>query len=352
MEEKKVIREIDLIALAKTVLKERKLLMMFTGAGFVLGVIIALATPKAYTSDVVLAPELSAGGLGLSGNLADMASSFGIDIGNTGKSMDAIYPEIYPEILTSNDFILTLFDVPVRLKNDDNVRTYSEHLRKDQRMPFWQYPKVWLLELLKPKDTVGKAGGDVDRFKMSRNDDEMCRAILGNIGCLVDKKTSIITISVTDQDPLVSAIMVDTLQRRLQNYITSYRTKKARIDFDYYTKLHDDAKLKYKKAQSTYAHFSDANQNVVLESYKTKLDELENEMQFAFTQMNQIATQMMAAKAKIQERTPAYTVIKTAKMPYKASSTPRAIIVIMVVFLSVLADAAWVLFLRNLVRKR
>lgn len=352
MEKIKEIREIDLIAMAKKVLQERKSLAIFIVVGMVLGLIIALSSPRTYTSDVVLAPELSAGGIGLSGNLADMASSFGIDLGSTGKNMDAIYPEIYPEILTSNDFIHTLFTVPVRLKNDDSVRTYFEHLTKDVKVPFWEYPKVWLSEILKPKDPIGKSGGKADRFKTSRIEDEMCKAISASIGCLVDKKTSVITITVTDQDPLVAAIMADTLQRRLQNYITSYRTKKARIDFDYYTKLHSEAKAKYRKAQSIYASFCDANQDAVLETYIAKRDELENDMQTAFTLMNQMAVQMQSAKAKIQERTPAYTVIKSAKMPYRPSSMSRMMILIITIFLAVMVDSVWVLFARDLFKKK
>ena len=210
---------------------------------------------------------------------------------------------------------------------------------------------MWLGELMKPKEPAVKGGGAADPFKMSRVDDEMCKAISGSIGCAVDKKTSVITISVADQDPLVAAIMVDTLQQRLQNYITAYRTKKARIDFDYYNRLYGEAKDKYQKAQGVYASFCDANQDVMLEKYIARRDELENEMQTAFTLMNQMAVQMQSAKAKIQERTPAYTVIKSAKMPYRASSMSRMMILIMTIFMAVMADAAWVLFVRDLVRK-
>jgi len=353
MEDKKNTRkEIDLVTLGIKILKDKKNIIRFCSVGAILGIIIALCTPKTYTAEVVLAPELSAGGMGLSGNLADMASSFGIDLGNTGKNMDAIYPEIYPEILTSNDFIQTLFIVPVRLKNDNAVRTYFNHLAIDTKIPFWQYPKIWLSKLTKPKDPIGNSKGRADRFKISREEDEMCKAVIGNISCLVDKKTSVITISVTDQDPLVAAIMADTLQQRLQNYITAYRTKKARTDFNYYTKLHNDAKAKYQKAQSIYASFCDSNQDVMLEKYTAKRDELENDMQTAFTLMNQMAVQMNAARAKIQERTPAYTVIKSAKMPYKASSMSRLMILVLTILLALMADAAWVLFLRDLIKKK
>lgn len=352
MEKIKESKEINLIAMAKAVLRERKALIISITAGTILGLIIAFSAPRAYTADVILAPELSAGGLGLSGNLADMASSFGIDLGSTGKSMDAIYPEIYPEILTSNDFIQSLFSVPVRLKDDNKTRTYLDHIRKDTKIAFWDYPKVWLDKLLQPKDNLGISNGKTDRFKISRFEDKICKLISQSIGCLIDKKTSIITISYTDQDPLVAAIMVDTLQKRLQSYITEYRTKKARIDFNYYSKLYQEARIKYQKAQHIYASFCDSNQDAVLEKYIAKRDELENDMQTAFTLMNQMAVQKQSAQAKIQERTPSYTIIKTAKMPYKASSMSRIMILIITVFFAVMSDVAWILFLRDLLKRK
>lgn len=354
MDTEKKTMEIDVIASVKKIITARKSLTVSVISGVVLGIIIAFSTPKTYTSEVILAPELSSGGLGLSSNLMDMASSFGVDLGSTNKSMDALYPEIYPEILSSYDFIHGLFDVPVRLKNDNTTRTYFRHVTVDTKIPFWQYPKAWLAKLSAKDDTVAgnTKNGKKDPFKTSKIDSEICEAIGKSINCLIDKKTSVILIGVTDQDPLVAAIIADTIQNRLQNYITSYRTKKARTDFNYYKKLYNDAKAKYTKAQNTYASFCDANQDVVLEKYIAKRDELENEMQTAFTLMNQMSTQMQAAKAKIQERTPAYTMIKSAKMPYKASSMSRLMILALVLFVAMLADAFWVLFLKDILKKK
>lgn len=344
-------KEIDMIGLIKKVLAQKKSMLMSVGIGLVCGVVIALSTPKRYTSNVLLVPELSSGGLGISANLADMASSFGLDIGNSGKGMDALYPEIYPEILSSKDFIYSLFNINVRLKTDNKPRTYFYYLTKEQKMPFWMYPKVWLGKLFEKKDESGVGNGKADPFKISKIDDDVCKAILGNISCLVDKKTSVIQISVTEQDPLVAAIVADTLQQRLQNYITDYRTKKARTDYIYYTDLYKEAKKNYTKAQQVYASFCDANQDMLLETYIAKRDELENEMQVAFTLMNQLSTQVQAAKAKIQERTPAYTMIEKPKMSHRASSMPRSIMVILTVFVAVMMNSLWVLFLKDFFRK-
>ena len=233
MEDKKHSKEIDVIALVTIVLKEWKTLLRFMIVAAILGLIIALSTPREYTSEVVLAPELSSGGIGMSGSLADIASSFGVDLGKK-SSIDAIYPELYPDIFSSTDFILNLFDVPVRLKDDPTTRTYLKHLLKDTKKPFWEYPKIWVSSILKKQEEPGKGKSQKDPYRLSEIDSKLCEKIGQAMICLIDKKTSEITISFTDQDPMVAAIMADTLQHRLQNYITEYRTKKARTDYEYY----------------------------------------------------------------------------------------------------------------------
>lgn len=347
-------KEIDVISVIKKVFSNRKSLIISLIAGSIAGIIIALSVPKQYSSDVVLAPEMSSGGLGLSDNLADMASSFGIDLSSTGKNMDALYPEIYPEILSSYDFISTLFNVKVRLKDDPTIRTYRKHILLDTKFPFWDYPKIWLTEKFMSKSEKNDLDKTAvpDSFRASKIDIDVSKCIAENITCLVDKKTSVIMITVTDQDPMVAAIIADTLQSRLQYYITDYRTKKARNDMKYYTRLYNEARKSYLNAQKKYASFCDSNQDVVLESFQAKRDELENDMQLAFNLMSQMSTQAQTAKAKVQERTPAYTMIQSAKMPYKASSMSRAMIVLITLFVALMINAFWVLFLKDIVLKK
>lgn len=353
MEEKKT-REIDLLALVDQVLKEGKLLGKFVGVAAVIGIIVALSMPKYYKSDVVLAPELSSGGLGLNDNLADMAANFGIELGGK-SSMDAIYPEIYPDIFGSTEFVLDLFEIPVRLKDDNTIRTYKEHLKKDLRMPFWDYPKQWLSKLikrLKKNEDSYTVGGKKDEYKINRVDYDFYKGIRDAILCTIDKKTSVISISVTDQDPLVAAIVADTLQLRLQEYITNYRTSKARNDYEYYKMLATAAKNDYEKARKIYASFSDASTNVVLKSVELKMEDMENDLQIKFNNYTTLNAQLMAAKAKVQERTPAFTIIQKPFMPHKASSTPRFVIVLIFIFLGVVCDTLWILYGRKWYAKK
>lgn len=339
-------KEIDVVAIVKVLLGQWRYLARFAVAGAVVGVVVAICTPKRFTASVTLAPEMNSGGIGIGGNLADMASSFGIDIGGKA-SVDAIYPELYPDIFATTDFLLSLYDVPVRLKDDNSVKTYIRHYKEDLKSPFWNYPKAWVVAMLAPKDPIAGKKGPADPFKISMADDKVVEGMRNAIVCTVDKKTSIISINVTDQDPLVAAIMADTLQHRLQQYITRYRTKKARNDYDFYNTLSRQLKLDYERTRELYTSFADANQNAQIQTIQVKIEELENNMQLKYDNYKNSLELMRQAHAKIQERTPAFVVMERPIMPYKASSTPRAFIVILWVFLFVAGGSARILYKRK-----
>ena len=338
MQEKNM--EIDIIALFKKVLSNKKSLGIFVGIFTIIGVIIAINKPKEYTSTVVLAPEMSSQGINLPSSLSEMTASLGIDL-NTKGGIDAIYPEIYPEIFASNDFIQKLFDIQIRTIDNSNTRSLKTHLTKENKAPFWAIPTAWVSSLLSKKATTTK---NTDPFVLSKQDEALINNIKSRITCLIDNKTSVITISATDQDPLAAAILADTLQRRLQNYITSYKTKKAKDDYEYYKKMCIQSKKEYLKSQGKYASFADANEDVVFRSVSAKQDQYENEMQLRYNAYVQWASQMQIAKAKIQEKTPAFTIIQKPTTPNKASSTPKLFIVIIFVVLGIFIDAIWILF--------
>ena len=336
-------REIDVVAVFKVLLRQWRYLARFAAVGTVVGIIVALCSPKSFTASVTLAPEMNSGGIGLSGNLADMASSFGIDIGGK-SSVDAIYPELYPDVFATTDFLLSLYDVPVRLKEDDTIRKYIDHFKKDLKIPFWNYPKIWISQMLTPKEGKNGKKGSPDPFRLSKEDDQIIESMRNSIICTVDKKTSVININVTDQDPLVAAIMADTLQRRLQLYITEYRTKKACNDYDFYKTLSHQLRLDYERSREIYTSYADANQGVQLQSMQVKIEELENNMQLKYDNYKNSLELMRQAHAKIQERTPAFVILERPLMPHKASSAPRALIVLLWIFLFVVVGAAKVMY--------
>ena len=342
MEQQNKTREIDIVGLVKKILEKKRQLAIAFAASAVVGVIVAFATPKAYTAEVILAPEVAAGGVNISESLSDMASSFGIDLGMK-SSIDAIYPEIYPLVFASNNFILELFDVKVTLQETNVTKTYRQHIEQDAPIPFWQYPSVWMARLFtKPAEKA--VGSGIDIFHLTKQEEGIVKAIRTNIACLVDKKTNVITINVTDFDRQVAAIVADTLQNRLQEYIIAYRTKKANHDLNYYTKLAKDSKEEYVEAQRKYTSYCDAHMGNALASVEARRVELENEMQAKFNIYTQMNAQVQQCKAKVQENTPVFTLIQTPTVPNRASSMPRSFIVLLFVALGMLANALWVLY--------
>lgn len=336
----------DVFAFFKAIKNDKKKMLLFCGIAAILGVAVALDTPKEYTSGVMLAPE-STESTGLSSNISSLASMVGMKL-NFGGGEDAIYPEIYPDLMESTNFKVSLFPIEVETIDKKVKTNYYDYLDKHQHTSWYQYPALWITELLRvfvsnpvPDVQSGKDGNmHVDPFRLSRRQDEIAYSIGKKVKCSVDKKTSAISIEVTDRDPLIAATMADSVKERLQAFITDYRTNKARRDLAYIEQLYEEAHQQYVQARQQYAAYSDANQELVLESYKSKQEDLENEMQLKFNIYTQMAEQLQLSRAKVQERTPAFTVIQSASVPFKHSSKSKASTVLTLIFFGFLIRLA------------
>ena len=162
-----------------------------------------------------------------------------------------------------------------------------------------------------------------------------------NITCDVDKKTDVVTITVQDQHRLVSAILADSVKQRLQDFIIEYRTSKARLDLSHYEGLAAQAKKEYEESLAKYSEYCDANQDIILQTSISERDKLEGNMQLKFNTYNALCTQVEASKAKMQERTPAFTTLKTATVPIKPAGPQRLLFVVGMLFFSTFVMALW-----------
>jgi len=335
-ESKKQAEVIDLRAVASKIWKNKKLFYKTLPIAFVLSCVYILSIPRYYTSDVKLAPEMenSMGG----GTLGSIAASFGFDLSDMQTS-DAITPLLYPDLMEDNKFVTNLFNIQVATKDGDIKDSYYNYLKKHQKKAWWIYPIAWIKNLFSKEEDVKGVGGKSDPYYLSKKDFGLTEKIRDNIKISIDKKTGVITINVQDQDPLICKTIADSVMSRLQNFITNYRTNKARIDVDYYKKLTAEAKLEYEKARQRYGSYADANMDIVLESYRAKRDDLENDMQLKFNTYSTLNTQLQAAMAKVQERTPAFTIVKGAAVPVKPAGPKRMIFVAGMLILTFIGTA-------------
>lgn len=327
---------IDIQKIFQRILKERKSFLKVWVITFVLSCIWILPQPRYYTTEVSIVPEASDASAN-AGGLAALASNFGVNIGN--GSSDAIYPQLYPDLFSSTQFIVGLFDIRVKTLDGEVDTDYYTYLKDYQQKNIWFIPFDWIKALIagffekEEPQIEGSDGMRFNPFHLSKETNNILKAVEGNIDCTYSRTTDVVTISVTDQDPYVSATLADSIKEHLQIFITDYRTKKSRIDYEYYKGLTEEARQAFEQARKEFAAFSDAHQSVSLQSVKTKSDNLENEMQMKYNIYTAMSTRMEEAQAKIQENTPAFTTLTNATVPIKPAGPKRMIFVAAMLFL-------------------
>ena len=342
MEENKNKDVIDLRVLLRKILHRKRLFLITLPTAFVLSSLYIICFPRYYDTDVRLAPEMespvSRGALG------SLAASFGFDLSNM-ESADAISPMLYPDLMEDHGFVSKCFGFKV-INADGTINTnYHDYLRYQQKYPWWDHVFYWIKGLFpKPKENVVAGSGDqFDPYILSRDENATVKKIQDNIKFNMDKKTGVINIMVRDQDRLICKTVADSVCSLLQQFITDYRTNKARTDLEYYKKLAADAKHDYERARQLYGSYSDANMDVVLESYRAKQEDLENDMQLKFNTYTALQTQLQQAKAKVQERTPAFTLLKGASVPIRPAGPKRMIFVLGMLFLTFFGTVGYIL---------
>lgn len=330
---------IDFKKIFQDLLKHKMLYAKVLPVAFALAAIYAISLPNYYSCTVKLSPELS--GSKSTSSLASLASSFGINLGSSGAGTEALFPTLYPDLMNSVDFKTDLFKVKVRREDDNQVFTYYDYLANEQKTTWWAAGMKALFSIFSSKE---EESSKIDPFRLSKQQTDIVKDINKNVVCDVDKKTMVITISVTDQDPLICATMADSVKTRLQQFITDYRTSKARVDYEYNLKLSREAKTKYEKARDRYAAYADSHRNVSSQTAQTKEADLQNEMQIQQQIYQQVVAQLQQAEMKVQEETPAFTTLQSATVPVRKTGPKRAQMCLIFVFLAFLGTTAWILY--------
>lgn len=333
-------KEIDLLDLAKKLWNRRRLIFRVSFVGLIVGVVIAFSIPKEYATTVLLAPEATSGS---NGNMGALAAITGVNLSGNSSSSD-ISMDIYPNIVESTPFLLGLANSRIINKQKGFDTTLYAYIKDNQNKAWWTaifgLPRM-LIGLFSSTDN--SSVGEADKLELTKDQMEVIGNLKDRISILVDKKTGVITLDVTMQDPLVSASVADTLTSYLQSYIIQYRTEKARQDLVFAEQLYSEAKIDYTKAQQRYADYLDRNQNVILASYRVNQEKLQQEMALAYNVYTQIAQQLQLAKVKVQDVTPVYTIIQPAIIPLFPSNPNKKLIIIGFAFLFAVGASVYIL---------
>lgn len=312
--------------------------------GFITSVItmaLLFCIPRHYVVTVKLAPEYGESS-GAGGALSSAASMFGLNLG--GQGADAIVPEFYPDIVKSTDFLVPIMGVKTVTRNGDFEGTYAEYVLKKEKFPWWikLLGKAKRLVSKKPVPFNTSSDYKINSFMLTKAESDLLKRISTYIGCTVDEKSGIITLTFKAQDPLVAANMANAVKEELQSFITKYRTEKNKIELKHSVAMCDTAYAKYVEAQKMYAEFVDKHQGISKQVYKVEEERLAGEMQLAFEIYNTLYQQKLLNEAEVQRRTPAFTVVQNASVPVKPASSMK---LIKTAFMAILSALVYLIML-------
>lgn len=339
---------IDVAALFAKLWKRRSLIIKCCVVGVVLGLVVGFSIPKTYKAKAVFTPETQQR---IGAGVSSIASMMGVSLDN---SMDAIDVEMYPDVVGSTPFLFNILDLQVKTKDGKIDTTLTEYILNHQKKAWWSHlvaAPFKLLGLLTPDKEEDEEEVELVMTNLPKGERRVMKHLRNNIHILVDKKTGMTSMSIEMQDPYVAATVLEAVVENLKEYVSDYRTSKARQDVENLTVICEERRQDYYDAQQAYAKYTDSNKNVVLNSTKAEAQRLQQEMNLAYQVYSQVATQLEGARIKVQQDKPVFAVLEPVTVPYRKSAPSKAKILVVFTLLSACLAAAWVLFLEDFWKK-
>ncbi len=346
-------QEIDLMELLSKVWKGRKLILICCLIGALLGLVAYFSIPKTYRVSAVLAPETQQR---MGSGVSSIASMMGVSLDN---SRDAIDVDMYPDVVASTPFLFRLIEIPVETKYGDVRTSLKDYVLNHQKSPWWNYVKAapmkavsWCIRLVSPKkeeEVVENMDTTLVISNLPKDERRAIRYLADAVKVSVDAKTGKTKLSLSMQDPYVSATVLEAVVNNLKSYMYDYRTSKSRQDVVNLTKICEERKQEYYAAHDAYALITDANKNVVRNSTKAELQRVQQEVSLAYQVYSQVATQLEAARIKVQQSKPVFAVLEPVTVPMRPAAPSLLKIVAACIFLAGCCACAWVLFLKDFI---
>lgn len=347
--------EFDLMDILRKIIDIRKAIYKAASIGLVIGIVVAISIPKQYTVKVTLSPEM---GSAKGGGLSSLAASFLGSGVATNDATDALNASLSADIVSSTPFLLELSTMKTSVSEDENM-TLDSYL-DEESSPWWNYviglpgkvvDEIKSLFTEKKDESKTLNRNNQGTIELSKKEFLKIETLKRVITATVDKKTSMTSVTVTLQDPKIAAVVADSVVEKLQEYITDYRTSKAKEDCLYLEKLFKERQQEYYVAQKKYANYIDSHDDIILQSVRAEQERLQNDMSLAYQVYSQVANQLQLARAKVQEEKPVFAVVEPAVVPLNPSGGNKKIYVLVFVFLSVCFVMFWKLLGEELLGK-
>ena len=347
--------EIDIVALLTKVWAKRWSIVKVTCCFFVLGILVALITPRKYTAVRVFIPQSNAS-TGRSGSLSSLASLAGISLGDDLQD-GPMSPIVYPHILSNVEFQKELMMTPINFKGWDEAIPLYDYYNdpKYDKHPFLTGVKKYTIGL--PGTIMKKIRGEEDAkedslssglvsgsriLSMTKKEAEFAKDLNKRISLTVDKKEGYITITAVMPEALAAAQLNEALFSLLRKYVSEFKVNKSQLYLDYIQMEHDQAKQEYQNIQEQYAKFRDANRGAKNAVAEVEAERLASEVALAQQLYTSLANNLLAAKVKVKEENVVFTDISPVSVPDKPSNSKRKTVMVWT-FLGFILACGWVI---------
>lgn len=326
IEEDRKGNEIDLIELAKTLWENRKTIYKFVGVGFVLGILVALLSPKEYVSSTTLMPEYTTeGDLGSASSLLQQfGGAFGLSGDSYSSSSSAIRVDLYPKIVESISFQDNLARKDFYFEEHDTTTSlYDYYLELEGRGMLNQI----LNFILKQEIKRTEPGSNFEIIHLSKSEMDVINELRSRVTSNLDAESGIVSVSVKMRDPLLAANVANYTVEELTKYLIEYRTEKVLIDLEFVEDQLEDAKNRFEEAQLILADFDDGNQGSLTARAQIERQRLQSEYDIAVNVYNTLTQQFEEARLKVQESTPVFKVLQPVQVPVNDDKSSLMIII-------------------------
>lgn len=342
-------QEIDIMELIRKMWINKALILKFTAVFMVVGVFVALFSPKVYTASCDVVPQTSSGST--SSGMSSLAALAGINL-NQSMDVKALSPLVYENILKSTTFRKELMQTPIEFEKAGKAVSFYEYYTSKE------YNKPSVLGYIK-KYTIGlpfvilnairgeqelpqmsAAGDAVQQIESLTEDEYKVSQILSQaVTITLTEKKGYVTITANMPEAVAAAQLAQATLTLLQKYITEFKIDKVQSNLDFVQSRYDEAKQNFENIQFRRAKYRDSNQNLVKHSARVEQEKLDAEYTLAMTLYSELAKQLEQAKISVKETAPILTVINPVTIPYKKSKPQRATILMAFIFLGFAAGA-------------
>ena len=344
----------DLVELIQRMWINKVLIIIVASVFVVLGLLVALFSPKEYTSACDVVPQASdSSALSRMGSLAALA---GINLDQM-QNVKTLSPLVYKNIMESTTFRKELMQTPLDFKEIDHPISFYEYCTNEEynKPSIGEYiikytvglPFV-ILKAIRGEQPSPDYGALNNSEKPSietvtKEEYECLKALDDCITLRLDDKKGYVTISANMPEAVAAAQMAQATLELLQRYITEFKIEKVQSNLDFVQERNNEAKSNFEDIQSRRAKFRDANMNTTRYSAHAELEKLDAEYSLALNLYKELSTQLEQTKISVKETMPVLTVITPVTVPFKKSKPKRVVILFAYTFFGVLAGAGSVL---------